>query len=181
MQRCVCLLVHGNHDAESKVTPELQLPDGVHVFPARGNTTILIEEKNVAIHGVSFAKPKAPESLLPKYPSAMEGMYNIGMLHTSLAGSTAHDTYAPCSEQDLINQGYNYWALGHIHQRMVKQYQKCTIVMPGIPQGRHINEAGAKSVTLASVSQTGDTIVTERFTGLVQFERVTIDITDIDT
>ncbi|PIR39742.1 MAG: DNA repair exonuclease [Alphaproteobacteria bacterium CG11_big_fil_rev_8_21_14_0_20_39_49] len=171
-------IIRGNHDAESKITPELQLPEGVHVFPSRGNdTTILLEDKGVALHGVSFAKPQAPESLLPKYPAAKDGFLNIGLLHTSLAGSPEHDVYAPCSEQDLLEQGYDYWALGHIHKRMVKESERCAIVMPGIPQGRHINESGAKSVTLVEISKEGGVSLEERFTSLVQFERISIDLT----
>jgi len=171
-------IIRGNHDAESKITPELQLPEGVHVFPSRGNdTTILLEDKGVALHGVSFAKPQAPESLLPKYPAAKDGFLNIGLLHTSLAGSPEHDVYAPCSEQDLLEQGYDYWALGHIHKSMVKESERCAIVMPGIPQGRHINESGAKSVTLVEISKEGGVSLEERFTSLVQFERISIDLT----
>lgn len=174
-------IIRGNHDAESRITRELQLPEGVYVFPARGKeTTVTLEDHGVAIHGVSFATPQAPESLLPKYPPAKEGFRNIGLLHTSLAGSPEHDVYAPCSEQDLFNQGYDYWALGHIHKRTVIQGDRCTIVMPGNPQGRHINEAGAKSVTLGSLSQAGLVHLEERFTSAAQFERVLIDLTDAE-
>ncbi len=174
-------IVRGNHDAESRVTRELQLPEGVHVFPARGKNTILLKDKGIALHGVSFAKPQAPESLLPQYPPAKDGFLNIGLLHTSLVGSPEHDVYAPCSEQDLMDQGYDYWALGHIHKRMVSKNERCTIVMPGIPQGRHINEAGPKSVTLVSLSPEGVVHLEERCTSLVQFERVSIDLTKAET
>lgn len=172
-------IVKGNHDAESLITRHLVLPDGVHVFSSRGES-VVVEEAGVVLHGVSFAKPEAPDSLLPKYKPAVDGMLNIGLLHTSLAGSTQHDTYSPCSIQELTDQGYDYWALGHIHQRevhsMAVKGSGATVVMPGIPQGRHINEAGPKSVTLVEIDDDRTISVEERFTSSVQFERVAIDV-----
>lgn len=169
-------IIRGNHDAESRITKELQLPDGVHVFPSRGNS-IVLEEKGVVLHGVSFSNPQAPDSLLPSYPVKQSGYQNIGLLHTSLAGSPEHDTYAPCSLQNLLDMEYDYWALGHIHKRTIHSQTPCTVVMPGIPQGRHINESGAKTVSLVTISPSGEIEIEERITSLVQFERLTIDLT----
>jgi len=172
-------IVRGNHDAESRITKELLLPDGVHVFSNK-DSSFMLEEKEVVLHGVSFSKPHAPDSLLPSYPPRKTGYKNIGILHTSLAGSAEHDTYAPCSLQDLLEMNYDYWALGHIHKRAVHSESPCVVVMPGIPQGRHINEAGVKTVTLATFQDTGEIEIEERVTSLVQFERVDIDVTGIE-
>jgi DNA repair exonuclease SbcCD nuclease subunit len=73
------------------------------------------------------------------------------MRHTSLGGATGHDPYSPCSVADLQATGFEYWALGHIHKRIIHE-GPCTIVMPGIPQGRDINEGGLKSVSLVTVN-----------------------------
>ncbi len=162
-------IIRGNHDAESRITKELDLPPNVHVFTGHGGTEHL-EEHGVAVHGVSFAKPQAPESLLPKYPAPVAGCFNIGLLHTSLVGSERHDTYAPCSVSDLKNHGYDYWALGHIHKRQVHS-EAPHIVMPGMPQGRDIGEAGTKTVTLVSVSD-GTVTLEERRTSQIEFNRL---------
>lgn len=172
-------IIRGNHDAESRITKELQLPDGVYVFPSQGKS-IVLEEKGVVLHGVSFANPQAPDSLLPSYPVKHPGYQNIGLLHTSLAGSPEHDTYAPCSLQNLLDMEYDYWALGHIHKRTVHSQTPCAVVMPGIPQGRHINESGVKTVTLAAISPSGEIEIEERVTSLVQFERLAIDLDGIE-
>ena len=92
-------VIRGNHDALSRITKELILPDSVKVFGGRAET-VEVERASgdfpVAIHGLSFAQPQAPESLVGKYKPAVEGAANIGILHTSLAGSAGHDPYAPC-------------------------------------------------------------------------------------
>ncbi len=168
-------ILRGNHDAESKIGNHMVLPDSAHVFSARGDKVVL-EDQGVAIHGISFAKPHVADSLLSKYKPAEPDMINIGVLHTSLAGSAAHDPYSPCSVEELHAQGYTYWALGHIHKREVHGTDPSTIVMPGIPQGRHINESGPRSVTLVEIDDEHKVTITERVTSGVQFERVEVDL-----
>ncbi|WP_407180433.1 exonuclease SbcCD subunit D [Bradyrhizobium sp. STM 3562] len=170
-------VIRGNHDALSRITKELILPENVHLFGGRAEA-IEIErdrgERAIVMHGLSFAKPQAPESLLAKYRPPVDGAINIGLMHTSLGGSPPHDVYAPCSTNDLLNSGFRYWALGHIHKRSATE-GSCAIVMPGIPQGRDIGESGPKSVTLASVLDDGSIVLNERIVSLAQFERISID------
>ncbi|KUM27543.1 serine/threonine protein phosphatase [Mesorhizobium loti] len=170
-------LIRGNHDAMSRITKQLELPDTVTIFGGRSQSVIQSGAGvDVAFHGLGFASPKAPESLLPKYAGPQEGAANIGIMHTSLAGSPGHDVYAPCSVADLHGHGFDYWALGHIHVRQVYSGAS-TLVMPGIPQGRDINEAGEKSVTLVSIRDDRSIEIEERLTSVAQFERVSIDLT----
>lgn len=133
----------------------------------------------VAIHGISFAQPHAPESLLTRFRPPVEGAVNVGLLHTSLDGSPGHDPYAPRGLAELQATGFRYWALGHIHQRSTAD-GAATVVMPGMPQGRDINEAGAKSVTLATVMDDGSILLQERLTSVAQFERVTVELGGIE-
>ena len=48
--------------------------------------------------------------------------------------------------------------------------------MPGIPQGRHINESGARSVTLVTIDDDQAVELEERTLCNVQFERVSVDL-----
>lgn len=143
-------MIKGNHDAENPVTGALDLPDNVHVFDARGGKVQLADD--VWIHGVSFSSPHAPDSLLPRFSAPVPGAVNIALLHTSLAGAPGHDPYAPCTLADLRGMGFDYWALGHIHKRQVHDTDPW-IVIPGMPQGRDIGEAGPKSATLLTVAE----------------------------
>jgi DNA repair exonuclease SbcCD nuclease subunit len=138
-------IIRGNHDALSKITAELVMPETVKVFDAVAEAVAIDRAPGhfpVAIHGLSFAKPQAPESLLRHYALPVPDAVNIGIMHTSLGGSAGHDLYAPCSVPDLRQAGFRYWALGHIHKRSSVEDASCAIVMPGIPQGRDINEDG---------------------------------------
>lgn len=164
-------VIRGNHDAESTITREIAWSDNVHVFDGRGGHVMLCD--GIAIHGVSFRDPHAPESLLPKF-RPVPGVVNIGMLHTSLGGAAGHDPYAPCSVADLADAGFDYWALGHVHRRTV-HHEAPLVVMPGMPQGRDMGEDGPKSVTLIHVDN-GELTIEERPSAALEFRRESVDI-----
>ncbi|WP_019997734.1 metallophosphoesterase family protein [Aureimonas ureilytica] len=173
--------IRGNHDAMSRITAELTLPPNVHVFGGRAEIVRLpLGALEVAVHGVSFAKPQAPESLLPKFKPALPDVANIGLLHTSLAGAPGHDVYAPTSLPELQATRFSYWALGHIHGRAAHGDAGGRIVMPGMPQGRDINEGGAKSVTLVTIRDDRSVEIEERVTSPAEFARVAVDLTAVE-
>jgi DNA repair exonuclease SbcCD nuclease subunit len=171
-------LVWGNHDAESRLSGLIDMPPNVHVFGPRGGSARL-GEADIWVHGVSFARAHAPESLLPRFPAPVPGAVNIGLLHTSLAGAPGHDPYAPCSPAELAGFGYDYWALGHVHARRVHA-EAPWIVMPGTPQGRDIGEAGPRSATRLTVAPDGITIE-DVPTAAAEFRAATVDASGIDT
>lgn len=174
-------VIRGNHDAMSKITKELILPERVQIFDRKASAITVTapdHDQPVVFHGLSFAMPHAQDSLLPQYALPVAGAINIGLMHTSLNGAEGHDLYAPVSVGDLQSHGFHYWALGHIHKRAVymptSEYNS-TVVMAGNPQGRDINEAGAKSVTLVTIDDSGIVHTEERLTSIAQFERVRVD------
>ena len=147
------VVVSGNHDAASKITKSLRLPDNVEVLGHSQASTAqskTLDELGVAVHGRSFAKAAEVENLALQYPDKRAGMFNIGLLHTCLTGADGHERYAPCSIDDLQSKGYDYWALGHVHQRQTFG-EDPYIVFPGNVQGRHIRETGQKGCYLVSV------------------------------
>ena len=144
-------ILHGNHDAESQITKPLVLPDNVRVFGTQTAETFRIEELNVALHGQSYREKAVIGDLVPDYPAPVDGAFNIGVLHTALGGMGEHANYAPCSVPELVAKEYDYWALGHVHQRQVLR-EKPYVVFPGNLQGRHVRETGPKGACLVSVN-----------------------------
>jgi DNA repair exonuclease SbcCD nuclease subunit len=174
-------IIRGNHDAiaGTGIAREWILPDSAKLFGGRAEAVTVAPragEMAVAVHGISFAQRQAPESLLPKFKAPVAGAVNVALLHTSLDGTLGHDPYAPCSLAELDGAGFDYWALGHIHRRSVHR-GRCTVVMPGMPQGRDINEAGGKSVTLVTIGDDRTVHLEEHPTSVAQFERVRVDLT----
>jgi len=147
-------LVSGNHDAASRITRTLRLPEGVRLFPSDGPATFLLEDPEVAVHGQSFASPAVRKDLASGYPEPVAGRFNVGVLHTCATGRDGHEPYAPCSLETLRDKGYDYWALGHVHRREVL-LEEPLVVFPGNTQGRHVRETGAKGCMLVSVDDQG--------------------------
>lgn len=74
----------------------------------------------------------------------------MGVLYTGLGGIGGHANYAPCAIEDLVNKGYDYWALAHVHQAAVL-HERPHVVFCGNLQGRYIRESGPKGASLVAV------------------------------
>lgn len=168
-------LIHGNHDAASRLIKHVRPPKNVHVFRSDKPHTFHDDELHVAVHGQSFGSPEVTSDLAVNYPAAIPGHFNIGVLHTNLSGGSEHANYAPCSLETLKGKGYQYWALGHVHNRQIL----CTdpfVVYPGNIQGRHGKEQGEKSCELVTVTEGGAISVQPIPTSVLPWLQIDVDV-----
>lgn len=173
-------MVSGNHDAGSVITRSLKMPENVHTFSTRRPETIILEDPGVAIHGQGFSRKEMTDNLAAAYPDPVPEQFNIGILHTCVDGREGHGNYAPCKLDDLLSKRYDYWALGHVHQREILHTDPW-IVFPGNIQGRHIKESGIKGCTLVQVDDTGDTHIDFLPLNSLQWIARVVDCTGIST
>ncbi len=169
-------VLHGNHDADSVMTRNLVLPDNVHVFRSSRPSTFVLDTHKVALHGHSFAQAAVTENLAAGYPDPLPGHFNIGVLHTALEGSAQHANYAPCSLSQLHARGYQYWALGHVHEFCVHP-GPVPVVFPGNLQGRHIREQGARGAVLVTCNETGVASIDRLEVDVLRWHGMEIDVT----
>lgn len=172
--RIPVFLISGNHDAANRMTRSLRLPDNVRQLSTEQPETAWLDDVQVAIHGQGFASAAVTQDLSAGYPAAMPGWFNIGLLHTCAEGREGHDRYAPCTLGGLCGKRYDYWALGHVHQREVL-HQDPHIVFPGNIQGRHIRETGPKGCTLVTVDRSGRVRIEERHLDVLRWEVCRVD------
>ena len=164
----------GNHDAASVLTRTLPWPETVRLFDHRKPQSFTLPELGVALHGWSFATQHVHEDLSAAYPPPEPGVFNIGVLHTALGGAEGHAPYAPCTAAALQAKGYDYWALGHVHDFRLEA-EHPPVVFCGNLQGRNIRETGPKGAVLVEVR---DRAVAElRFATLdvLRWARVIVD------
>lgn len=170
-------VLYGNHDAQSQITKRLRLPENVHEFSHREVESHRLDDLNVVLHGRSYPRRDVQENLVQAYPPPIDGMFNIGVLHTGLGGLGGHANYAPCSLEQLVNAGYDYWALGHVHTRQVLN-EHPHVVFPGNLQGRHINEDGPRSASLVTVEEGRVVDIEEWECDFVRWHRIDVPVED---
>lgn len=173
------LWIRGNHDAQSKITRHLMLGEHCVELSSKQPETFVHEATSVAVHGQGFFSAQVTEDLSAGYPEPLRGMLNIGLLHTALSGRPGHAPYAPCDVRALSARGYDYWALGHVHQREVVADEPW-IVFPGNLQGRHVRETGAKGASLIHVADGRIVKVEHRALDVVRFCQLRIDASQAD-
>ena len=169
-------VLHGNHDAESVMTSRLALPENVRVFSSKRAETFKLDAHRVALHGRSFPHAQVTENLVSDYPAPVPGYFNIGVLHTALEGSSRHANYAPCSLAQLHASGYQYWALGHVHDYQVYP-GPVPVVFPGNLQGRHIREQGPKGAVLVSCVDGAVQAIEQLEVDVLRWSELRLDIT----
>lgn len=174
--RIPVFVLFGNHDAESEMTRKLAMPDNVVCFDARRAATHTLEPLKVALHGRSFKDAATTDNLVLHYPPPKAGWFNIGVLHTALeSNGSVHARYAPCTVAELEAKGYDYWALGHVHEHQVWR-ERCPIVFPGNLQGRSIREVGPRGAVLVSVDDGRVTDIERLHVDVLRWHALDVDV-----
>ncbi len=172
-------LILGNHDSREEMTRHVPWPANVTLFDHKQPQTVKHRTLPVALHGMSYPKREVTENLVPSYPAPVAGCFNIGLLHTNAGGNSQHAAYAPCSVEELVAKGYDYWALGHVHD-FAMLHERPHVVYSGNTQGRHARETGRKGCLLVTVDElsSGHELreVEFRETDLVRWFRETIPL-----
>lgn len=168
--------VAGNHDAANRMTKALEHPANMSMFSHRKPETVKLENLRTVIHGQSFKEQHVYDNLAAQFPPQQKGWFNIGLLHTSLDGREGHAPYAPCRVDDLVQKGYQYWALGHVHNKETV-LEDPHIIFPGCIQGRHIREAGAKGCVLVTVNDNSVSSLEEIPLDVLRWAYTNVDLT----
>ncbi len=151
-------IVHGNHDPANGRRANLRWPDRVHFFNSSEVETVCVDTPDrgviAQVHGISYPTAAVRDNLSLKFQKGNLPVFQIGVLHANVDGDALHEHYAPCTKQDLIQRGMDYWALGHVHTRKIIHEQPY-IIYPGNIQGRNIRELGAKGCFVVNADEAG--------------------------
>lgn len=149
-------VTHGNHDPLDSVSASLPPPPNTYVFGAEVETREVSRngEPLAILTGISHPQKNESRNLARMFSAGSNqensGLFRLALLHCNVGAETGHDAYAPCELTDLTNAGYDYWALGHVHERRVLS-RAPWIVYPGNTQGRSLRELGSRGCVLVEV------------------------------
>ncbi len=147
-------VVFGNHDPWEAWSSRISWPEGVHIFSPDQVDTVIVsldETPVAAVSGISYRNQRETRNLTSLFRAEQPGIYQIALLHSNCGNNPDHGAYAPCSVNDLRKSGFDYWALGHVHEHKVLDTLP-HIVYPGCTQGLSIRETGEHGCCLVSVA-----------------------------
>jgi DNA repair exonuclease SbcCD nuclease subunit len=173
-------LLYGNHDAESSITKRLTMPDGVRVLSTSEPESVEFPDLGVVVHGQGYNVRDVLENLAQHYPHRRDGWVNVGVLHTGIQGIAGHAKYAPCTVDDLTACDYEYFALGHIHQRGEQAGGDNPVWFSGNLQGRHPRETGPKGALVVDVQPSSPAQVRFAECDVARWEVLEPDLTNCE-
>ena len=91
-------------------------------------------------------------NLAERFRAKNPGLFQIALLHSNCGGNPCHEDYAPARLDELVSSGFDYWALGHVHEQAVLSRDPL-VVYPGNTQGRSMRETGPRGCCVVSVDR----------------------------
>lgn len=177
--RIPSFIAHGNHDPLNTWSTTLKWPEGATVFPGSGvqSVPVVKDGQTLAhIYGTSFPERDVFNNLALEFERQQDSGFAVAVLHANVGGHPDHDPYAPCSVDDLVSRGMDYWALGHIHLREVLRESHPAIVYCGNSQGRHFKESGPRGCCLVTLSEGALPDVQFLATDTIRFVESAVDL-----
>jgi DNA repair protein SbcD/Mre11 len=152
--------IHGNHDHLGGNSIQFDFPENVFFFKDKLEIAAFRKNDGTIVHlyGFSYPKRHVTERWIEKYERSDGADFHIGLLHGHFEGASDHGKYAPFRLSELLDKGYDYWALGHIHKRILLSQQP-HVVYPGNPQGRNRKEQGDKGAYIVNLTEAGSEIM----------------------
>lgn len=175
--------VFGNHDPWEAWSSRISWPEGAHIFsPDQVDTVIFSvgETPVAAVSGISYRQRHETRNLASLFKAEHSNLYQIALLHSNCGNNPDHGLYAPCSADGLRKTGFDYWALGHVHERKVLNVSP-HIVYPGCTQGLTIRETGEHGCCIVSVSADRQTTLAFQPLDTLRWQSMEIPITGLGT
>jgi len=142
-------IIEGNHD-QGFVNKLEQLKGSqtqIHTFQTAELSFYEIDEIKVRIYGIKWNSNVVLSDELKK--NVLDSSYtNILMLHSSL--EEKKDAYMPIHKKELLNYGYDYYALGHVHQP-ITLYEN--MIFSGSPEPLSFRETGKHGIILGVIKK----------------------------
>ncbi|MDD2533811.1 MAG: DNA repair exonuclease [Eubacteriales bacterium] len=143
------LIAPGNHDPFGLDSPyrTIEWPESVTIF---GEQLDYVEfaDHHLRIYGIGFTATVSTRPLLADQAIDLDSDFaNVLLIHGDLDGPSEQSPYNALKSADLANKGFDYVAVGHIHEFSGLKIQgQTSLAYAGCPFGRGFDETGSKGV-----------------------------------
>ena len=168
----------GNHDPYLKNSfyNKFYWNENVHIFESKLS---VFEQENIDIYGYGFDDFYYTNKDLENAQIKNKNKINILLAHGTLnASNTLEKEYNPISEKLMLNKGFDYVALGHIHKLDYNSKNNQNIVYPGSTVSLGFDELGQHGMIVGNIEKNSLQL---EFVPIdnKQFEIKEIDVTEI--
>lgn len=151
---CKIVISPGNHDpyTPDSVYAKVKFPENVYIFKSSEETSFSFPELGCEVYGYAFTGETMRKS--PLRPAEKSELFKILCAHAHL--NSPLSPYCPISTAELEVCGFNYAALGHVHNAPDAGVAGgCVYAYCGCLEGRGYDETGPKGAIYAEVSDDG--------------------------
>lgn len=146
LTRTRVVIIAGNHDYIREDSPHANYPwsENVTFLSSETMSSVYFEDINTEVHGFSYHRQEIPE---PRYDDCRAP--DDGRIHILLAhgGDSRH---IPIRMSRLAAAGFDYVALGHIHQPKI--YRKSHMAYAGSPEPLDKTDTGPRGCMLGEIT-----------------------------
>jgi len=175
--------VLGNHDPWEAWSNRITWPEGAQLFSPDQVETVPVAINGTpvaAVSGISYRTQHQTGDLSAGFHPDHPDLYQVALLHSNCGDHPDHGAYAPCSLESLRKAGFDYWALGHVHEKKILETRP-HIVYPGCTQGLSIRETGARGCWLVRVDADRRSALSFQPLDRVRWRSAEIDIGGLGT
>lgn len=175
----------GNHDPAEPESAWLKLswPHHVHIFSG-GLEYHELPDLQTRVYGAAFRSTAAPDPLLKSSEYIPDPDWlNILLIHGDLVSTGQSSAYNPLSRDWLSQSGFDYIALGHVHQGFLPRRLGSGgpwYAYPGCPAARGFDERASEGILSGILRKAGRTQCDLVFTRVAKrhFRQLNVDISD---
>ncbi len=164
------IIAPGNHDyyTDGGFYARGDLPENVYVFNSPELQYFDFPRLSVTVAGYAFTSPAQLRSPLCEVGRQREQSADILILCAHADVNSPTSRYAPTTEGDLSRHGFDYIALGHVHNAQ-SSYLGGRARYCGFPEGRAFDELGEGGVYIVDIGTDRKVTVTRHKTSRVRY------------
>ena len=177
------ILSPGNHDYYTEngfyAKVRERLGNKLTVFTSSELQMFEFEDLGVRVFGYAFTSAVLSESPIADAQLPADSRYlNILCAHADLASPVSR--YAPITLNEILGRGFDYAALGHIHNRQEFEDEGGRVRYCGFAEGRSFDEIGEGGVWIVDLDHT-QCVARREILSRRAFFTAELDVTDADS